>query len=191
MPTAGTAFTRSAPRRGRLAQSGRTVIEVIIAAALLAFVVGGTVHLLSTSRQLAISSADQHLCDMRTERGLAAIERDLRQGSLASIQHLDGTTFADGDSGAGLTFLPVTGWSGAAVLGDPIEYRLDLPSGETEGDLVRSVAGIETTLATGVTEFTATRTGQVFAFTLSTRAGPDDDRGRSSSGTLSVVTRNR
>ena len=176
---------------GRRALSGLTLIETVVGAALLSIVAGVAFQLLEASRDLAESSCNQHLADVRVDRGLAMIERDFRSGSLSSAQHMDGTPFGDGESGAGFAIRPVVGWEGGAVLGELVEYRLEIQAGESDGEVVRTVGAIETTLATEVTSFVVTRTGTEFTMTMAARSGPDDDRGRSATGTLRVLARNR
>lgn len=179
---------RPISRRPR--QRGLTVVEVVIATALLVVVIGGAFRLLETTRDLAVATSDQHIADARVDRALMTIERDFRSASLGTAQHLDGSELLDGDSGNGLSIRPIVGWQGAVVLGNSLEYRLDTAAGATEGELIRTDGAIQTTIATGITAFRVTRTGPELTFELTARSGPDDDRGRTATGTLTVAARN-
>jgi prepilin-type N-terminal cleavage/methylation domain-containing protein len=171
-------------------QAGLTLIEVMIAVVLLTAILGSAVTLLDTSNELAQSVNHERAAASRVDRALAVISDEFRKGSLATVTHLDDSTFSDGDTGTGFHIRPVEGWNGSAILGDQVEYEFSLPVGETEGELVRREGGLETLLARGITSFSAERIGSSFEFTVTAESGPEDDRRRRSSGSLRVMARN-
>ncbi len=172
-------------------EGGFTLLEIVGASAITIVLVGSAIRLLLTTEDLAFTATQQRSASQRVERVLTRIGAELRRSSLGSAQHADASTFADGDTGNALSIQPVSGWEGAAVLGDRIEYRLDVPAGETEGDLIRDDGIIETLVARRISGFDVERDGPVFTITISARSGPADDRERESTGSLSVLTRNR
>ncbi len=175
-------------RHGRSA--GFTLIEVVIAMALMSIVLGGAVTLINTSTSLAQSIDNERIAAQRVDRALAKIADEFRKGSLATAVHPDGSTFEDGDAAVGYEIRPVTGWDGALVTGDLIGYRFDIDVGATEGEIVKVEDSVETLLARGVTAFTVARSGNVFIFGVSARSGPTDDRERTATGELRVMARN-
>ena len=174
----------------RPSQSGMTLIEVVIATVLLVAVLGSALTLLDTSNSLAQSVNDERAAAMRVDRALGSIADEFRKGSLATATHLDGTTFSDGDAGDGFQIRPIEGWNGAAVLGTQIRYELSIEVGAPAGELVRREGSIETLLARGITDFSVTRDGSSFLFTVQSQSGQQDDRLRTASGTLRVMARN-
>lgn len=177
---------RPHPRR----RSGLTLVEVAVSVVLLVGVLGGAISLMDTSVGLAQSVNDERAAAMRVDRALGAIADEFRKGSLATATHLDDSTFSDGDTGAGFRIRPVNGWNGVAQQGNQITYSFVLPSGATEGQLIRQEDVVQTVLARGITSFTVTRQGSSFVFSVTARSGPDDDRRRTASGTVRVMARN-
>lgn len=169
---------------------GLTLLEVTIAVVLIASVAGGALALLDSSNALTRSVNDQRAAALRVDRALASISDEFRKGSLATAVHLDGTTFGDGESGTGFQIRPVRGWNGSVLTGDLVRYEFELPTGATEGELVRTEGGVETVLVRGITSFDVSRSGNVFVFKASSRSGPTDDRERRASGEIRVMARN-
>jgi len=176
---------------GRRGRGGFTLLEVVTATTIAGVLVGSAVRLLLTTGDLAFTATHQRTASQRVERTLTRVGAELRRSSAASAEHADGSTFADGETGTALSIRPVSGWEGAAVLGDRIQYRLEVPAGATEGELIRDDGLIETLIARRVSGFDVARDGSVFTVTVSARSGPDDDRERTSTGSLSILTRNR
>ena len=171
-------------------QAGLTLIEVVIAVTLLVAVLGSALSLLETSTDLAQSVNDERAASMRVDRALSKIADEFRRGSLATVTHLDSSTFSDGDTGTGFQINPIEGWSGSAVLGDQIRYEFLRGVGATEGELIRTQDGVQIVLARQITGFSVARTGSSFEFSVTARSGPTDDRERVSSGSLTVMARN-
>jgi len=172
------------------AEAGLTLVEVVIAVVLLAAVLGSAVTLLDTSSDLAQSVNDERAAAMRVDRALASIADEFRKGSLATAQHLDGSTFSDGDTGTAFQIQPILGWDGTAILGTQVRYEYTIAAGATEGELVRREGAIETLLARGITSFGIQRIGSAFEFTVTAESGQTDDRRRRASGSLRVMARN-
>jgi len=170
--------------------AGLTLIEVVVATALLAGVLGGAFSLLDTSIDLSQSVNDERAAAMRVDRALGAIADEFRKGSLATAAHPDGSTFADGDTDTAFQLRPVTGWDGTAQQGTQVGYSFVVPSGATEGQLVRQEGALQTVLARGITTFTVTRSGSSFLFAVTAQSGPADDRRRTASGNFRVLARN-
>jgi Tfp pilus assembly protein PilV len=176
-------------RRARRSR-GLSLVEVSVSVALIVAVLGGATALLDASESLAQSANDQSLALNRVDRVLAPLADELRKGSLASARKLDGTTFSDGQNDVGFQIRPVRGWSGTAETGDLVTIRWVRPAGAPVGDVVRSQDGVEVTLARNVTNFQVSRIGNVFRFEIAARAGPEDDRRRTASGSVTVMARN-
>lgn len=181
---------RHPSRPSRRSQTGLTLLEVVIAMALLVGVLGSAMTLLDTSRALSQSVQDQQIANARVDRALALISDEFRKGSLATAQHPDGSTFSDGDTDTGFQIQPVTGWNGTAVLGDAVTYQFIRAVGATEGELIRDELGVETLMVREITSFSVTRSGNAFVFTVTAESGYQDDRRRTASGTLRVMARN-
>ncbi len=176
--------------RRRERECGLTLVEIVIATALLAAVLASAVKLLDASNDLARSMSDERAAAMRIDRALGSISDEFRRGSLATITHLDGTPFTDGDTGTGFRLQPIDGWNGGPVLGTELRYEFSLPIGAAEGELVRREGVVETILARGITSFAVTRTANSFDFAVTAGAGPANDRRRLARGSIRVMARN-
>jgi len=174
----------------RTSSRGLTLIEVTVSVTLMVAVLGSAFALLDSSSELAQSVSDQRVASTRVDRALSAIADEFRKGSLATVQHPDGTTFSDTETDSGFQIRPVSGWNGGAVQGEFVTYQLILEPGATEGDLVRQELSVQTVLARSITSFTATRAGSAFTFQVTAFSGQMDHRRRSSTGTLRVMARN-
>lgn len=167
------------------------MIEMAVATVSSVLLIGAGVLLVSASGDAANSTIRTQTVQTRADRAIWPVVRDIRRGSLATLQQLDGTTFDDGTTGTGLSMVPVTGWDGAALTGDRFTYWLAIDAGETTGELMRSQTGMpDRVIASNVTDFTITRTDQRLVVTLSVRTGPDDHRGRAATATVEINPRN-
>ena len=169
---------------------GLSLVETTVSISLAAAVLGGATALMDASDALAKSANDRSAAVNRVDRSLAPFAEAVRMGSLASMRHLDGSTFDDGESGVGFTIQPVRGFSGTPTLGAPVTYRLDLPIAAASGEMVGVEGAVETLLARGITSFTVSRAANLLTFQISSRSGPTNDRARTGTGSLQVVARN-
>jgi len=176
-------------RRGRSAR-GLTIVEVTVSAALLVGVLAGTNALVSASSGLARSTSDEGTAGARADRALQLLTQAIRHGSMATLQHVDGSAFVNGENGTGFKIQADVGYNGSAILGTVATYQFSLPGGATEGSIVRIQDGITRILVNGVTAFTVTRTGTLLTLDVSTRSGPTDDRKRSVHAIVQATTRN-
>lgn len=177
-------------RQQRSSEHGFTLLEMVISTVVLTAVLGGAYMLMLSSQDLATSATNDQIALDRVDRALASAAKEVRWGSLASARKLDGTTFSDGDADNGFALRRVEGWSGTAVTGDLVQYQLVVPTGETEGELVRSEGGLQTVVARGLTGFQVARAGDLFTLTASSQSGPDDDRLRTATGSVQITARN-
>jgi prepilin-type N-terminal cleavage/methylation domain-containing protein len=169
---------------------GLTLIEVLVSLSLAGVVLAAAGKLLDSSCNLAKSDAEAGLADQRVQHVLLPLSDAIRRGSLASIRHVDGANFSSGTSDSGFQVRQVLSNHGAPVAGPLIIYRLDKPAGATEGEILRIEGPIQSVLASGVTDFKVTRSGNLFTIDVSTHAGPQDDRGRDAHSTRQVGGRN-
>lgn len=171
-------------RRG---ESGLTLLEVTISAALLSGVMIGAQSLLQTSAKLTDSETRAGVAAERVGRATNLLADALRHGSLATTRHVDGTNFTDGTSDRGIQVKPVLAYRGIPILGaDAASYHWD----SAREELVRTVTGVDETLARGVTSFSVSRTGNLFTIEVTARCGPADDRGRTSHTRVELTARN-
>lgn len=176
-------------RRSRSAR-GLTIVEVTISAALLVGVLAGTNALVATSSGLARSTSDEGTAGARADRALQLLTQAIRHGSMATLQHVNGSAFADGESGTGFKIQADVGYNGTAILGTVATYQIAIPGGATEGSITQTQDGITRILVSGVTAFTVTRAGTLLTLDVSTRAGPADDRRRAVHAIVQATTRN-
>jgi hypothetical protein len=176
--------------RIRSRQSGLTILQTLVGAALLVVLLAGANAMVSASNNVAQTTNDLGSASNRADRTLAALSDALRRGSLDSVRLLNDTPFIDGASDQGFRVRQVQVFRGSAILASPVEYRFDLPGGATEGSIVRTQDGIQRVLASGVTSFDVSRSGNLFRLDIRTRSGPGDDRGRAVHAALEVAARN-
>ncbi len=177
------------PLRRRSAR-GFTLVETVISVALVVGVLGAAVALLDTSNDLAQSVNDERAAAIRVDKGLTSISEEFRKGSLATVLHLDGTTFSDGDTDVGFMMRRVVGWNGSTVQSAQVRYEVVTSSGFGTGELIRQEGTLQTVLARGITAFRVTRSGTSFTFQIDAASGQTDDRQRKASGSVRVVARN-
>ncbi len=172
--------------RRRSADLGLSMLEVVVSATLVVAILFASATLFDSSRSLASSLGNERTAMIRVDRSLTRLKGDIRSASLATASHLDGSSFDDGDTGAGLSIRTVRANGAAPALLTTIVFSYD----SARGELVRRQGQIETVVARGITAFTVTRDDTAFVFSVTSAAGPEDDRGRTSRGSLRVVARN-
>jgi hypothetical protein len=171
-------------------QSGLTMLEVAVSAALAAGVLTGATYMLDASRRVAQSTNDVGDAAKRADLVLEQLADAIRRGSLASMRKLNGTNFSSGQSDVGLQLRFVTGYVGTPTVSDLVTYRWDRAVGATEGELVRADGAVDTVVARHVTDFSVARAGDLFTLTVAARSGPTDDRGRVARGSCQITARN-
>ena len=171
-------------------QAGVSAVELIMSATLAVGVLGGVGYMIDASQGVARSTTDAGTASARVGETLTKLADAIRRGSLASARHIDGTNVADATNDTGFQIRAVTAFSGAPVTANLVSYRLDLPPGATEGDLIRTEGAFVAVLASHVTSFRVARAGNLFTLSMSARSGPRDDRGRTSTGSVQVSARN-
>jgi hypothetical protein len=172
-------------RRSRR-ERGLSLVETLVSATLAVGVLGVTGAMVDASTEVARSTENQGHADTRVQRALVPLVEAIRRGSLGSARRLDGTNFVDGTSDQGFQIRPVLGFDGVPLTGELVTYRFD----QAAGELLRSEGPIEAVLATGVTAFTASRTGGTFTFDVVAHSGPADARGRTAEGSMRATSRN-
>lgn len=170
------------PRRGR----GITLVEVMVGTLIAAVAIAAAIGLLSSATGLAASTAGKSAARRRADAVLWRVVRDLRRGSFGSLQHADGSLFADGDTDGAMSVQVIEDWSGTAGTGPRVDYSFD-PAG---GEVTRTEAGRSELLAREVTAFVVTRVGNHLTVDVTTRNGPGDDRERAASARAEVIPRN-
>jgi hypothetical protein len=174
----------------RRAARGMTILELVIGGSILVGILAAADLMFAASSGVARSANDQGVAANRVARSLRVMTDALRRGSLASARRLDGSGFMDGDTDTGFQIRTVQGYSGSAVLSSLCSYRLEIATGATSGQVIRSEDGYEEVLANGVTALTVTRSGNIFTFDVSARSGPEDDRGRVFQASEQAAARN-
>jgi Tfp pilus assembly protein PilW len=169
---------------------GLTIVELTVSSALLVGVLAGANAMVSTSSGLARSTSDEGTAGQRADRALQLVTTAIRRGSLATLNHVDGTAFDSGQSDTGFRIQADVGYNGAAILGTVATYRFDLPAGATEGSILQTQDGLTRVLVNGVTAFTVTRTGTLLTLDVRARSGPTDDRTRTVHAVVQATTRN-
>jgi Tfp pilus assembly protein PilW len=169
---------------------GLTIIELTISSALLVGVLAGTNAMVSTSSGLARSTTDAGTAAARADRALQMLTSAIRRGSLATLQHLDGSAFNDGDTDVGFKIQADIDYLGSAVLGTVATYRFDLPAGATEGSILQTQDGVTRDMVNGVTAFTIRRAGTLMTLDVRTQSGPADARRRSTHAIVQATSRN-
>ena len=165
---------------------GLTLLELIISASLSAVVLLGAGSMVSASTNLSQSSTNVGESTRRVDATLGELADAIRRGSLASARRSDGTNFASGTTDSGIQIRRVVGFRGTPVTSDLVAYRWD----STTGDVLRVEDAVVSILASHVTAFAITRTADLFTVTLTSRSGPQDDRGRTATGMLQIAARN-
>ena len=169
---------------------GISIVQTTISAALLVVILGGAATMVSASSALSKSSTDLGNASNRADRTLEALVDAMRVGSVASVLQPDGTYFSDGTTSDGFAIRAVTAYIGGRVVGPSVLYRFVLPTGKTEGQIIRTENGVQSVVANGVTAFSITRTINLFTLDIRTRSGPTDDRERRVHATIQTTPRN-
>lgn len=159
--------------------AGFTLIEFAASSFVGLLVVFAAARLLLGAGDLTDSINHSTRSEERADRALWTAVGMLRSASLSSAEHVDGSSFDDGEQARAVSVVVVDRFEEGVAVGDRMTLRWDLPAaGTTEGTLVLEGAGVSRTLARGVTDFLVRREGDGFALELRTDSGPDDSRRR-------------
>jgi hypothetical protein len=136
------------------------------------------------------STNDATTAAMRADRALQLLSEKVRKGSLATMRHVDNSTFADGSADSGFKIQAVTGYTSVPVLAPETTYRFVIATGAPEGSLIETQNGVDRVIVNGVTSFVVSRSGELFNFNIRTRSGPTDARARTVRANLQAASRN-
>ncbi len=115
----------AAPPNGREGEHGLTMLEVVIASAILLAIMGATFSVVSgAQRQLGTASAIG-ASDSRAAAIARLIEARIRDGGTAMLRKGDGTIFSDPEtSPSGMRIRRVVGFAGVLIYGEGVGFSL-------------------------------------------------------------------
>ncbi len=179
------------PLRLRSGQAGFSLLEVMIAATILAIMLLAMMVVLMASQDTFNTLATRASTQMRIQGALDRLVKEMRLGSQGNVSTGSPPTYlVEGHAYDNVTIVPVTGvMGGSTLLGPSVTYRFELDANEVatpgadgdgdglidEGRLIRTAEGTDTVLCGRVT-------GLIFIFSsdqlrISLTASAVDDNG--------------